>query len=125
LNADVWFRRGRLFMVSPVHGDYRRCQAETPLIDLFKFAEPALRCKLHCKYAANFSRARSARLDKLLIELSGPRHHLSLSGCTQTWGQDWLDGEVRRACEAALRRPNKPSSFITKTVHQFPVSDIG
>jgi NADPH2:quinone reductase len=37
----VWFRRGRLFMVSPVHGDYRRCQAETPLSDLFKFAEPA------------------------------------------------------------------------------------
>jgi hypothetical protein len=29
-------------MVSPVHGDYRRCQAKTPLIDLFKFAEPAL-----------------------------------------------------------------------------------
>jgi len=28
-------------MVSPVHGDYRRGQAETPLIDLFKFAEPA------------------------------------------------------------------------------------
>src|SRR3954471_12225988 len=42
LKAGVWFRRGRLFMVSPVHGDYRRCQAETPLIDLFKFAEPAL-----------------------------------------------------------------------------------
>jgi len=29
-------------MVSPVHGDYRRLQAETPLIGLFKFAEPAL-----------------------------------------------------------------------------------
>jgi hypothetical protein len=29
-------------MVSPVRGDYRRCQAETPLINLFKFAEPAL-----------------------------------------------------------------------------------
>jgi hypothetical protein len=29
-------------MVSPVRGDYRRCQAETPLIDLFKFASPAL-----------------------------------------------------------------------------------
>jgi hypothetical protein len=29
-------------MVSPVRGDYRRLQAETPLIDLFKFAEPAL-----------------------------------------------------------------------------------
>jgi len=46
LNADVWFRRGRLFMVSPVHGDYRRCQAETPLIDLFKFAEPALSTRI-------------------------------------------------------------------------------
>jgi hypothetical protein len=29
-------------MVSPVYGDYRRCQAEIPLSDLFKFAEPAL-----------------------------------------------------------------------------------
>jgi hypothetical protein len=28
-------------MGSPVHGDYRRCQAEIPLIVLFKFAEPA------------------------------------------------------------------------------------
>jgi len=34
-------RRGRLFMVSPADGDYRRIQAETPLIDLFEFAEPA------------------------------------------------------------------------------------
>src|SRR5260370_12367818 len=42
LKAGVWFRRGRLFMVSPVRGDHRRFQAETPLIDLFKFAEPAL-----------------------------------------------------------------------------------
>jgi hypothetical protein len=44
LKAGVWFRRGRLFMVSPVRGDYRRCQAEIPLIDLFKFASPALYC---------------------------------------------------------------------------------
>jgi hypothetical protein len=29
-------------MVSPVYGDYRRCQAEIPLSDLFEFAEPAL-----------------------------------------------------------------------------------
>ncbi|BBZ96813.1 hypothetical protein BRDID11004_22780 [Bradyrhizobium diazoefficiens] len=29
-------------MVSPVHGDYRRCQAEIPLIVLSKFVEPAL-----------------------------------------------------------------------------------
>jgi hypothetical protein len=42
LKAGEWFRRGRLFMISPVRGDYRRYQAETPLIDLFKFAGPAL-----------------------------------------------------------------------------------
>ncbi|MGY3413304.1 hypothetical protein ACVWZV_009470 [Bradyrhizobium sp. GM5.1] len=41
LKAGEWFRRGRLLMGSPVHGDYRRCQAEIPLIVLFKFAEPA------------------------------------------------------------------------------------
>jgi len=29
-------------MVSPVHGDYRRYQAETPLIALSKFPRPAL-----------------------------------------------------------------------------------
>jgi hypothetical protein len=29
-------------MVSPVHGDYRRCQAEIPLIVLCRFPEPAL-----------------------------------------------------------------------------------
>jgi hypothetical protein len=33
-------------MVSPVHGDYRRLQAETPLSDLFKFAEPALASRI-------------------------------------------------------------------------------
>ncbi|WP_354053417.1 hypothetical protein, partial [Bradyrhizobium sp. LB12.1] len=33
-----------LLMVSPVRGDYRRRQAETPLILLFKFAGPALLC---------------------------------------------------------------------------------
>jgi hypothetical protein len=42
LKAGEWFRRGRLLMVSPVHGDYRRYQAETPLIALSKFPRPAL-----------------------------------------------------------------------------------
>jgi hypothetical protein len=31
LKAGVWFRCGRLFMVFPVHGDYRRFKAEIPL----------------------------------------------------------------------------------------------
>jgi Putative transposase of IS4/5 family (DUF4096) len=42
LKAGEWFRRGRLLMVSPVHGDYRRYQAETPLIALSRFPRPAL-----------------------------------------------------------------------------------
>ena len=42
LKAGVWLRRGRLFMVSPVRGDHRRFQAETPLIALCRFAGPAL-----------------------------------------------------------------------------------
>src|SRR5712664_1277753 len=42
LKAGEWFRRGRLFMVSPVRGDYRRSQAETPLIVLSRFPRPAL-----------------------------------------------------------------------------------
>jgi hypothetical protein len=42
LKAGEWFRRGRLFMVSPVYGDHRRFQAEIPLIVLSKFPEPAL-----------------------------------------------------------------------------------
>src|SRR5712692_9782798 len=46
LKAAEWFRRGRLFMVSPVHGDYRRCQAEIPLIVLSRFPGPAL-CGLY------------------------------------------------------------------------------
>src|SRR6516225_7803073 len=42
LKAGEWFRRGRLLMVSPVHGDYRRCQAEIPLIVLCRFPGPAV-----------------------------------------------------------------------------------
>jgi hypothetical protein len=36
----------RLLMVSPVRGDYRRCQAEIPLIVLCRFPGPALRFTL-------------------------------------------------------------------------------
>jgi hypothetical protein len=43
LKAGVWFRRARLVIVSPDSRDnLARRQAETPLIALFKFAEPAL-----------------------------------------------------------------------------------
>ncbi|MCK1724961.1 MFS transporter [Bradyrhizobium sp. 142] len=43
LKAGVWFRRARLLIVSPDSRDnLARRQAETPLIALFRFAEPAL-----------------------------------------------------------------------------------
>jgi hypothetical protein len=46
LKAGVWFRRGRLFIVSPDSLAQRaRCQAETPLIVLFRFLRPALKLK--------------------------------------------------------------------------------
>jgi hypothetical protein len=41
LKPGVWFLRGRLLMVSPVRGNYRRCQAEIPLIALCRFPGPA------------------------------------------------------------------------------------
>src|SRR6202795_4464381 len=47
LKAGVWFRRGRLFIVSPDSLAQRaRCQAETPLIVLFRFLRPALTVQL-------------------------------------------------------------------------------
>jgi hypothetical protein len=42
LKAGEWFRRGLLLIISPVRGDYRRCQAEIPLIVLCSFPGPAL-----------------------------------------------------------------------------------
>jgi hypothetical protein len=42
LKAGLWFRRGRLFIVSPVRDDHRRFQAETPLSVLCRFPGPAL-----------------------------------------------------------------------------------
>src|ERR1700756_4491063 len=58
LKAGEWFRRGRLLMVSPVHGDYRRYQAEIPLIALSKFPRPALHSAINdegcCSIARGF-----------------------------------------------------------------------
>jgi hypothetical protein len=62
-------------MVSPVRGDYRRCQAEIPLIDLFKFAEPALLSRL-----GNNSRA--GKLDSVI------------SGTALAVGRSWLCCEL-------------------------------
>jgi hypothetical protein len=48
LKAGEWFRRARLLMVSPVRGDYRRLQAEIPLIVLRRFPGPALKKPSSC-----------------------------------------------------------------------------
>jgi hypothetical protein len=78
LKAGEWFRRGRLIMVSPVHGDYRRCQAEIPLIILCRFPGPALKYLSHSEgsrlrmkdrtYRCSPSIVRSAALRKLGIK---------------------------------------------------------
>jgi hypothetical protein len=46
-------------MVSPVRGNHRRFQAETPLIALFKFAEPALFITTPATDADHFQTPRS------------------------------------------------------------------
>jgi hypothetical protein len=47
LKAGVWFRRARLVIVSPdSRANLARRQAETPLIALFRFPEPALNVKV-------------------------------------------------------------------------------
>src|SRR3954464_2101439 len=44
LKAGVWFRRARLLIVSPdSRANLARRQAETPLIALFRFPQPALK----------------------------------------------------------------------------------
>jgi hypothetical protein len=39
LKAGLWFRRGRFVMLSPVHGNLRRRQAEIPLIKPVQFSQ--------------------------------------------------------------------------------------
>src|SRR5260370_17832448 len=55
LKAGVWFRRGRLFIVSADSLAQRaRCQAETPLIVLFRFLRPALIVRSSLTYLLEF-----------------------------------------------------------------------
>src|SRR5262249_18514518 len=70
LKAGEWFRRGRLLMVSPVHGDYRRCQAEIPLIVLCRFPGPALCIEIDRGFLA-FKRMRETIEDQLALGLDG------------------------------------------------------
>jgi len=42
LKAGLWFRRGRLVMVSPVSGIYAKVRQKFHLSPLFKFPKPAL-----------------------------------------------------------------------------------
>jgi hypothetical protein len=38
LKAGLWFRRGLFVMLSPVHGNLRRVQAEFPLIQVVQIS---------------------------------------------------------------------------------------
>src|SRR5271155_4078790 len=73
LKAGEWFRRGRLLMVSPVHGDYRRCQAEIPLIVLFRFLGPAL-----LRSPASHSSVSALLVRPLMYRISAPGQWASI-----------------------------------------------
>jgi hypothetical protein len=51
-------------MVSPVHGDYRRCQAEIPLIVLSRFPGPALSINCHQKLSIGRQRKRKKMMPR-------------------------------------------------------------
>jgi type I restriction enzyme R subunit len=55
-------------MVSPVHGDYRRCQAEIPLIVLCRFPGPALMVATDPRRVENFRWFNSGLTNKPLTE---------------------------------------------------------
>jgi hypothetical protein len=64
-------------MVSPVRGDYRRCQAETPLIDLFKLADPALLTQIMppvARVAVLFNPATAQQAGLMLRAIENPPH---------------------------------------------------
>jgi hypothetical protein len=63
-------------MVSPVHGDYRRCQAEIPLIILCRFPGPALtlfHASAHCQVASCCSTDDCLAIERTRIERKRPR----------------------------------------------------
>jgi len=71
-------------MVSPVHGDYRRCQAEIPLIVLFRFPGPAL--------------------TEVKVELENRGHHIPLTS---------LSGPLQQLCQGKeLRRTRSDGKFV-------------
>jgi hypothetical protein len=49
LKAGLWFRRGRFVMLSPVHGNLRRRQAEIPLINPVQFSRTTSNLALAAK----------------------------------------------------------------------------
>jgi hypothetical protein len=74
-------------MVSPVHGDYRPCQAEIPLIVLFGFPGPALLMTLWRK-GESINRLKIIAL-----------HHNPVSTTSENmmWSLDWLRAQERKA----------------------------
>src|SRR6266852_4398954 len=95
LKAGEWFRRGRLLMVSPVHGDYRRCQAEIPLIVLFRFPGPALTPLTHAfarllqSGYANELKVRAEWLSRRFGSLNDSQLTAFMSANVGRWGAEF------------------------------------
>src|SRR5260221_12351404 len=86
LKAGVWFRRGRLFIVSPDSLAQRaRCQAETPLIVLFRFLRPALysgRCFISARSTtANARPGAGWSIQTAQLAVTSHRPDVPIDGC--------------------------------------------
>src|SRR5258708_26158739 len=105
LKAGVWFRRGRLFMVSPDSQAQRaRCQAETPLIDLFKFASPALITTLYARSTCVSPRSLTVYSDNGWTGLPHGRLRWLITSALSVWSKvlsSWFLGD----------RPDSRESF--------------
>jgi hypothetical protein len=82
LKAGVWFRRGRLLMLSPDSRDkLARRQAETPLIALCRFSRPALLIKKCMRHDIEVSARKTelvSRLGDTLWYLASIATHLGV-----------------------------------------------
>ena len=95
LKAGEWFRRGRLLMVSPVHGDYRRCQAEIPLIVLFRFPGPAL-IFAQGEEADKIFYIQSGKVKITVVSEQGKEAVVGILDKAQFFGEGCLNGQAVR-----------------------------
>src|ERR1700694_6059613 len=135
LKAGVWFRRGRLFIVSPDSLAQRaRCQAETPLIVLFRFLRPALSAAKYlalCTLITAWTRAKFSSPSCLVVAVALQQRGLAGGPHRFEFGIAALAKRVRppqlavsfmsaNGNSAFIRTINSPEAHSTS--HQTPAA---